>query len=453
MNISLKNIKEVEVLDDSIRAEEKKFIKNGSIFILETCLPYIVEQLKTSGILAFRYEEIESLVSVFHKYFSKIEKISYSQTKEFVRKLSPEIEERRNIREIKQAETDENSYIRELVKKVLDDFIAHTLKQVSKIRTDELTPEEIEEIRKSLLNELEKNPELTGKELQESVPESAKAFTEKRLELIARTEGTRIANKARLEMFRQSKIVKYVQFLAVRDDRTTQICMSRHGTVLRLDDPRLPSFTPPLHFHCRSILSPITKYDKEQPTDSQEIDKIIENNPLPDKWNNKKEKVIQHDIGNYNKDLVKDLKMGGRHYLNRMTSANSPDNSVIYNVSKEDIKRDLYEIKSGNAVVNPDNKNIFQVSSGRSYGYHGKTFYPIEGDGIAKLTRTGYGLLHDYIQVFKDEVNENKDDKNKKTLKDVEKTISKYLEYNLITKEELNVIKTIVNIYLETYNK
>ena len=52
-----------------------------------------------------------------------------------------------------------------------------------------------------------------------------------------------------------------VEFSAIMDDRTTEICSSRHGLFMRLDDPRLPENTPPLHVRCRSLLLPCTVYD------------------------------------------------------------------------------------------------------------------------------------------------------------------------------------------------
>jgi hypothetical protein len=65
-----------------------------------------------------------------------------------------------------------------------------------------------------------------------------------------------------LETFRQAgDFVEYVQFLAILDSRTTAICESRHGRMMRLDSPELAANTPPLHYQCRSLLSPVTRFD------------------------------------------------------------------------------------------------------------------------------------------------------------------------------------------------
>ena len=54
-----------------------------------------------------------------------------------------------------------------------------------------------------------------------------------------------------------------VQFVAILDARVTDICRSRDGLILRLDDLRLGSNTPPLHYMCRSTLRAIDDWDWE----------------------------------------------------------------------------------------------------------------------------------------------------------------------------------------------
>ena len=67
-----------------------------------------------------------------------------------------------------------------------------------------------------------------------------------------------------------------VEFSAVMDDRTTQICASKHGLVMRLNDPRLPEFIPPQHVHCRSMILPVTTYDYPDGLfSSHEFDEIL----------------------------------------------------------------------------------------------------------------------------------------------------------------------------------
>lgn len=105
------------------------------------------------------------------------------------------------------------------------------------------------------------------KELAEVFPQ----FTKYRLENIARTETSSALTQGRLIRFTapDSNTVA-VQFVAIMDARTTPICQSRDGMIMRLDDPRLPANTPPLHYMCRSTLIPVDDWDWEDLTNGDE---------------------------------------------------------------------------------------------------------------------------------------------------------------------------------------
>lgn len=86
-----------------------------------------------------------------------------------------------------------------------------------------------------------------------------------RAHTIARTEATTAFNQGRLAMFQQSGgYVVAVQFSAILDTRTTEMCRARHGLVLALEDAALAANTPPLHYSCRSYLLPISRYQLEK---------------------------------------------------------------------------------------------------------------------------------------------------------------------------------------------
>jgi SPP1 gp7 family putative phage head morphogenesis protein len=90
------------------------------------------------------------------------------------------------------------------------------------------------------------------------------AIGKARAENIARTEATTAFNQGRMAAFRETKgFVGAVEFMAITDARTTPICMERDGLVLAIDDPRLPDNTPPLHYMCRSVLSPVSGLELE----------------------------------------------------------------------------------------------------------------------------------------------------------------------------------------------
>ena len=98
------------------------------------------------------------------------------------------------------------------------------------------------------------------KALRESSAELSR-MSESRIEAIARTEITRADTMGRLISMKSNEDVIGVEFSAVMDDRTTEICTERNGLVMRLDDPRLAENSPPLHVNCRSMLISLTVYD------------------------------------------------------------------------------------------------------------------------------------------------------------------------------------------------
>ncbi len=100
------------------------------------------------------------------------------------------------------------------------------------------------------------------------------AIGKARAENIARTEATTAFNQGRLAAFRETKgFVGAVEFMAITDARTTPICMERDGLVLAIDDPRLPDNTPPLHYMCRSVLSPVSGLELEDLGGKDYLDK------------------------------------------------------------------------------------------------------------------------------------------------------------------------------------
>jgi SPP1 gp7 family putative phage head morphogenesis protein len=103
-----------------------------------------------------------------------------------------------------------------------------------------------------------------------------------RASLIVTTETTYAYNRGRLISYRENK-VDYVRFSAIMDSRTSQICQSRQGLVMGMDDSDLSSNTPPLHGRCRSVLTPIySRYEPELITDSNT--NWSDAAPLPKGW-------------------------------------------------------------------------------------------------------------------------------------------------------------------------
>jgi len=97
------------------------------------------------------------------------------------------------------------------------------------------------------------------------------------IERYARTKFTEVMNKGRMEFFEESGVIAAYQYSAIMDDRTTEICSGLHGKIFEKGDEPVP----PLHFNCRSLLIPITKYEDykaDKSAGGMNIDKFIEKN-------------------------------------------------------------------------------------------------------------------------------------------------------------------------------
>lgn len=104
------------------------------------------------------------------------------------------------------------------------------------------------------------------------------AKSEVSLERFARTKTTEVFNKARLDYFNSTGVVDAYQFSAILDERTSYICEGLDGKVFDKADAPIP----PLHFNCRSLLIPITRFqDYKIDTENnfgEEIEPFIDEN-------------------------------------------------------------------------------------------------------------------------------------------------------------------------------
>lgn len=106
-----------------------------------------------------------------------------------------------------------------------------------------------------------------GRPLSSVIPEAEEEIKSKAqtsVERFSRTKGTEVMNRARLDFFDKSGVISGYQFSAILDDRTTPICAGLHEKTFKAG--REP--VPPLHFNCRSILVPITKFESFTPSKS-----------------------------------------------------------------------------------------------------------------------------------------------------------------------------------------
>jgi SPP1 gp7 family putative phage head morphogenesis protein len=88
--------------------------------------------------------------------------------------------------------------------------------------------------------------------------------TPHRMETMVRTNTFDAINTARFGYFTDPALngfVEALEYSAVLDDRTTEICQDLDGHVHAVDSNVWERYQPPNHYNCRSLLIPVTKAD------------------------------------------------------------------------------------------------------------------------------------------------------------------------------------------------
>lgn len=136
------------------------------------------------------------------------------------------------------------------------------------------------EITKKTKNELIKAIK-DGKPLSEVISimdNEGKKLSEVSLERYARTKTTEVFNRGRMDYFESTGVVAAYQYSAIMDDVTSDICGSLNGLIFEKEDAPIP----PLHFNCRSVLIPITRFEEykadKTTEDGENINKFLEKN-------------------------------------------------------------------------------------------------------------------------------------------------------------------------------
>lgn len=85
--------------------------------------------------------------------------------------------------------------------------------------------------------------------------------------------------------FETKGFVVAVEFMPVGDGRTKRVCRSRNGLFIPMDEPLLWQNIPPLHWGCRSNLSPISEFEDKPSKLAAKMDrarkKLATLQPLP----------------------------------------------------------------------------------------------------------------------------------------------------------------------------
>jgi len=84
------------------------------------------------------------------------------------------------------------------------------------------------------------------------------------LDTLSRTNLFEAMNEARYAEFTDPELGGFVvalQYSAILDDRTTDICEALNGQTYADDSDVWDQYRPPNHFNCRSVLIPVTELD------------------------------------------------------------------------------------------------------------------------------------------------------------------------------------------------
>ena len=90
-----------------------------------------------------------------------------------------------------------------------------------------------------------------------------------------RTAVFEAINEARYELFaspEMSGFIEALEFSAILDGRTTEICEHMDERIYPVNDPVWEGYTPPLHFNCRSLLVAVTIRDTWERSDDPSLE-------------------------------------------------------------------------------------------------------------------------------------------------------------------------------------
>ncbi len=117
------------------------------------------------------------------------------------------------------------------------------------------------------------------RELLSQLKELGERETEKWLKTVIRTKSTEMFNRGRKSFWDTDEFAKQIidayQFSAILDDRTSDVCRFLDGKVYDKGE-FISNIVPPLHFNCRSLLVPITKFEEYEADKAPTLDSLKE---------------------------------------------------------------------------------------------------------------------------------------------------------------------------------
>lgn len=107
---------------------------------------------------------------------------------------------------------------------------------------------------------------------------------------IARTETTNAYNQGRISTYQSSPLVTYMIFYSIHDHRRSDICTSRDGMVIPVEEKgAIAANSPSLHINCRSVLGALMpRVNPQHKKMVEDASRLYSNRtlvPLPKGWN------------------------------------------------------------------------------------------------------------------------------------------------------------------------
>jgi SPP1 gp7 family putative phage head morphogenesis protein len=157
----------------------------------------------------------------------------------------------------------------------------------------------IRRIRTQLENGLDEG--VTPKEMKEMIKQTVGTWiSDFHAQTIARTETGKFYNAGRLARWLDPEagdFVEALQYDAIVDTRTTDLCRHLDGKIIAItDSATIAEYTPPNHYQCRATWLPVTKYEEWEAdfdTSLAPEDGFNFKSPLPKLLDKKKEPLVQ----------------------------------------------------------------------------------------------------------------------------------------------------------------
>lgn len=113
--------------------------------------------------------------------------------------------------------------------------------------------------------------------IHQAIQEELEGFTDRWVNTVVRTKTTEVYNAARKTYWDSDPLAKQIisgyMYSAILDDRTSEVCSHLDGKVFE-KGTFTDRITPPLHFNCRSMLVPVTKFEEVTFDTPPSIDKL-----------------------------------------------------------------------------------------------------------------------------------------------------------------------------------